>query len=93
MLNILDPTIAMPEQERIDYVPRPKRFEGLRIGLIENSKKNAEAVLRTVAVKLDMAYGMKMEVLVHKHQRAPLEDAQIAELKGRVDFAIAGVGD
>jgi hypothetical protein len=74
-------------------LPRPKRFEGLRIGLIENSKKNAEAVLRTVAVKLDTAYGMKMEVLVHKHQRAPLEDAQIAELKGRVDFAIAGVGD
>ena len=93
MLNILDPTIAMPEHERIDYVPRPKRFEGLRIGLIENSKKNAEAVLRRVAVKLDMAYGMKMKVLVHKHQRAPLEDAQIAELKGRVDFAIAGVGD
>jgi len=36
---------------------------------------------------------MTVEVLVHKPQRAPLKDAQIAELKGRADFAIAGVGD
>jgi hypothetical protein len=32
-------------------------------------------------------------VLVHKHQRAPLKEAQIAELKGRADFIIVGVGD
>jgi hypothetical protein len=32
-------------------------------------------------------------VLVHKPQRAPVKEAQIAELKGRTDFAIAGVGD
>jgi hypothetical protein len=36
---------------------------------------------------------MKMAVLVHKAQRAPLKEAQIAELKGRTDFAITGVGD
>jgi hypothetical protein len=65
----------------------------LRIGLIENTKKNAEAVLRRLAEKLAAAHGMKVEVLVHKPQRAPLEDGQIAQLKGRVDFAIAGVGD
>jgi hypothetical protein len=36
---------------------------------------------------------MKVEVLVHKPQRAPLKDEQIEQLKGRTDFAIAGVGD
>jgi hypothetical protein len=30
---------------------------------------------------------------VHKPQRAPVKDAQIAELKGKTDFVIAGVGD
>jgi hypothetical protein len=30
---------------------------------------------------------------VHKPQRAPLDDEQLAQLKGRTDFAIAGVGD
>ncbi len=92
MLGILDPTIATA-REQIDYVQRPKSLEGLRVGLIENTKKNAEEVLRRVAEKLEAQHGMKMTVLLHKPQRAPLKDSQVAELKGRVDFAIAGVGD
>jgi hypothetical protein len=92
MMGILDPTITRPEQH-FNYIERPQTLEGLRIGLIENTKKNAEAMLCKVAEKLAAAYGMKLQVLVHKPQRAPLLDAQIAELKGRTDFAIAGVGD
>ena len=92
MIEILDPTIPTA-RERIDYVPRPKILKGLRIGLIENTKKNSEAVLRKLAEKLGAAYGMTSEVLVHKPQRAPLKESQVAELKGRTDFAITGVGD
>ncbi len=92
MMDILDPTIAMA-RGYIDYVPRPAKLKGLRIGLIENTKKNSEVVLRNVAEKLAAAHGMRVEVLVHKPQRAPLKDAQVAELKGRTDFAITGVGD
>jgi hypothetical protein len=91
-LNLLDPTIATAE-EPIDFVPRPQHLGGLRIGLIENTKKNAEAVLRKLTEKLATAHGMTVDVLLHKHQRAPIKEAQIAELKGQIDFAIAGVGD
>lgn len=92
MPSILDPTITTV-RERIDYAPRPQSFKGLRIGLIENSKKNSEAVLRAVAQRLQSVHGMTLAVLVHKPQRAPLKDAQVAELQGRADFVIAGVGD
>lgn len=92
MQDILDPTIQTP-RERIDYAPRPAAPAGLRIGLVENSKKNAEAVLRELAARLEAAHGMRIEVLVHKPQRAPLAAAQIDALRGKVDFAIAGVGD
>jgi hypothetical protein len=92
MFDIMDPTLATA-REAIDYAPRPKNLAGLRIGLIENTKKNSEAVLRKLAEILETRHGMKVEVLVHKAQRAPLKEAQIAELKGRTDFAIAGVGD
>jgi predicted TIM-barrel fold metal-dependent hydrolase len=92
MLDILDPTIATA-RERIAYAPRPQRFDGLRVGLIDNTRKNSEAVLRRLAEKLAADHGITMEVMVHKHQRAPLKDEQIAELKGRTDFVIAGVGD
>lgn len=92
MLDILDPTISTA-REHIGYTPRPQNLKGLRIGLIENTKKNAEAVLRKVAEKLAAAHGMKTQVLVHKPQRAPLKNSQVAELNGRIDFAITGVGD
>jgi len=92
MLDILDPTIATA-RERIDYVARPKRLAGLRIGLVENTRRNAEAVLRSLTRKLEAAHGMRLDAVVHKHQRAPLADAQLAEMRGRVDFIIAGVGD
>jgi hypothetical protein len=91
-MNILDPTIAT-EEEPIAYVPRPTELRGLRFGLIENTKKNAEAVLTRLAEKLAAAHGMRAELLLHKAQRAPVKDTQIVELKDRVDFAIAGVGD
>ena len=92
MLDFVDPTIATA-RENINYAARPKNLRGLRIGLIENTKKNAEDVLRKVAEKLRDGHGMTVEVLVHKTQRAPLQDAQLAELKGKVDFVVAGVGD
>lgn len=92
MMNILDPTIGTA-REQIAYVPRPGNLRGLRVGLIENTKKNSEAVLRRLAEKLETAHGVRVEVVVHKPQRAPLKDAQIAELKGKADFAITGVGD
>jgi hypothetical protein len=91
-MNLLDPTIPI-EEEAINFAPRPVDLRGLRIGLIENTKKNAEEVLHKLAEKLAAAHGMTAAVLVHKPQRAPVKDAQIAELKGKADFAIAGIGD
>jgi hypothetical protein len=92
MLDLVDPTIATAH-DRIDYAPRPATLKGLRVGLIENTKKNSEAVLLKVSEHLKADYGITLEVLVHKPQRAPLKDAQIAEFRGKVDFVISGVGD
>jgi hypothetical protein len=92
MIDLLDPTIQSV-REHIEYVPRPEKLERLRVGLIDNTRKNSEAVLRRLAEKLEEVHGIKLEILVHKHQRAPLKDDQIAELKGKTDFVIAGVGD
>ena len=90
-MDILDPTIATV-REHIDFAPRPQKLTNLRIGLIENTKKNSQAVLSKVAEKLFAAHGMTVDVLLHKPQRAPLKDDQVAQLKGLTDFAIVGVG-
>jgi hypothetical protein len=92
MLEILDPTIATV-REPIAYVPRPRKLEGLRVGLIDNTRKNSREVLLALAERLQSTHGMSVQVILQKHQRAPLADAQLAALKGQIDFAIAGVGD
>lgn len=93
MTDILDPRTASVERKKINYAARPQDLRGLRIGLVENTKKNSETVLRRIAARLESVHGMKVNVLLHKEQRAPLKQEQIAELSGRVDFAIVGVGD
>ena len=92
MEHILDPTISTARED-IPYVARPQSLEGLRIGLIDNTKQNSDAVLLRIAEHLRDRYGMTVETVVRKNQRAPLTEAQIGELKGRTDFVIAGVGD
>ena len=62
-MNLLHPTMAT-EEEEFDFVPRPTGLHGLRIGLVENTKKNAEEVLRKLANKL-CAHGMTIAALVH----------------------------
>jgi len=91
-MDILDPTLER-SNERFNYVARPGSFNGLRIGLIENTKKNAEAVLRRVAWQLEKQHQMTLEVLVHKPQRAPLKDDQLEQIRKASDFAITGIGD
>ena len=92
MDEILDPTLSAA-REHIKYAPRPQDLRGLRIGLIDNTRKNSEAVLLKLAEHLRSVYGMSVETVVRKHQRAPLSEAQLAELRGRTDFVVAGVGD
>lgn len=88
----IDPTMKTG-REKIAYVPRPERLEGLRIAIIENTKKNAEVVMVRLAEKLKASYGMDVTLLMHKPQRDPLKDEQLKELKASVDIAISGVGD
>jgi hypothetical protein len=92
MMDILDPTIATA-REPIAYAPRPRSLKGLRVGLLDNTRKNSEAVLLKLGEKLKAAHGIEVQVLVHKHQRAPMSDDQLADLKQKTDFVITGVGD
>lgn len=51
MRDLLDPAIATA-REQIDYAPRPPSAQGLRVGLIDNTRKNADQVLHALAAHL-----------------------------------------
>jgi hypothetical protein len=92
-MELFDPTIGT-ERSGIGYVPRPKSLKGLKVGLVENTKFNSEAILRKVADRLQSQYGMALVKLAHKQSSGSAVYPQdVEEFKTKVDFVVAGVGD
>jgi hypothetical protein len=92
-MQLFDPTIGM-ERKGIAYAPRPKSLQGLKVGLVENTKFNSEALLRKIAERLHSRYGMTMVKLAHKKSSgSPVYDRDIVEFKSQADFVLAGIGD
>ncbi len=91
--NMFDPTIPAAK-EPIDYVPRPRKLEGLRVGLVENTKYRSRDLLLMIAERLKQKHHMEM-TLIHTKKSAgsPVEDQAIAEFKEKADFVVAGIGD
>jgi hypothetical protein len=92
-LDMFDPTNSIGEIQ-IDYVPRPKKLNGLRIGLLENSKHNSDVLLLKIADRLKDRFGMEMTFLAGKKSAADfVSEDLIARFREKVDFVIAGIGD
>jgi hypothetical protein len=92
-MEIFDPTVSSAK-EQILFAPRPQNLNGLRVGLIENSKHNSDVLLLKIADRLKAKYGIEM-VLLHRKESASdyVTDEAIDELKQKADFVIAGIGD
>jgi hypothetical protein len=92
-LDMFDPTTTVREIQ-IDYVPRPKKLDGLRVGLLENSKHNSDVLLLKIADRLKDRFGMEMTFLAGKKTAADfVSEDLIAEFREKADFVIAGIGD
>ncbi len=92
-MEILDPTIS-PSREEITYVPRPKDLNGLRVGLVENTKYNSDVLLLKIAEQLKARFGMEMVLLNSKKSASDhVTDEAIVDFKNETDFVIAGIGD
>ena len=93
MSKIFDPTAA-PVAREVRLAPRPAALRGLRVGLVENTKFNADTLLLKLADRLRDRYGMTMAHMARK--RSPsheVDDAAVAALKARSDVVISGIGD
>ncbi len=94
-LEIFDPTVTpTPVKEKILFAPRPKHLNGLKVGLVENTKHNSDVLLLKIAERLKEKYEIEM-VLLHRKKSASdyVTDEAIDGLKKKSDFVIAGVGD
>jgi len=92
-VQILDPTTEV-KGRRIAYAQRPKSLQGLRVGLIDNTKHNSDQLLTRIANILEKEHGTKSRVIRKKKSSGAAPHAEIIEeYKANCDVIVAGVGD
>lgn len=76
------------------YAPRVATLAGKRVGLLDNSKNNANRLLDAVADILDAEYDFTDVVRRRKPSASkPVAPEVIEELGAMCDLVIVGVGD
>jgi hypothetical protein len=82
------------DEGRAPMARRPGTLNGRTIGLLSNSKLNADAVLYAVGELLAQRYDVK--AVVHRTKPSfsvPAPEATIKELVENCDVVLTGVGD
>jgi len=95
MTRILDPTLR-PAAPAVTAAraSRPKRFDGLTIGLLANGKSNGMALLDRVAERLAERHAIIEFVRVAKtNASAPVLEEDAEMLAGRCALVITAIGD
>lgn len=92
-IQILDPTTEASSR-RINYAARPESLAGLTVGLVDNTKHNADQILLRIAAILEKEHGAKTHIIRKKKSAGAAPHAEIVEeYKGACDIIVAGVGD
>ena len=91
-LPFIDPT-ASGRRPRITLAPRPIDLTGKVVGMIDNTKEQADVILATAAEVLQSRYGVAKVIIRRKeHYSKPAPAALIDELAGEVQIAAAALG-
>ena len=91
---ILDPTGQSNAPRAAPLAPRIADLRGLRLGLLDNTKANAAAVLQTVAAQLRAQQHLgEVSTYTKSYFGTPVEEDRAQEIAQSCDAVIAGVGD
>lgn len=91
-LPFIDPT-AGGRRSRVTLAPRPIDLAGKVVGMIDNTKEQADVILAAVAEELRARFGVKDVIIERKEAFSrPASAEQIDALAKRVQVAAAAVG-
>jgi hypothetical protein len=95
MTSVLFDPAGHSQERRYELAPRRLRtLDGARLGLLGNTKLNADAVLAAIGDLLEDRYALESVVARTKATFSrPAEEDVIKELIEKCDVVIAGVGD
>jgi len=91
-LGFIDPT-AGGSKARIALAPRPMDLAGKVVGLLDNTKEQADIIFETVADVLRNRYGVARVVIRRKEAFSrPATEALLNEMAKEVQVAAAALG-
>jgi hypothetical protein len=92
-MQLYAPTATLPKRQAFRAPPLAS-LDGLRIGVLENGKLNAEAMLNEVAALFVERHGCTVRLLASKsNASAPAPANTLVKVAQEVDFLITGLGD
>lgn len=90
--GFIDPT-AGGSRAKIALAPRPMDLAGKVVGLLDNTKEQADIILETVADALRNRYGVAKVIIRRKeYYSRPATDDLLNEMAKEVQVAAAAVG-
>jgi hypothetical protein len=91
-VSFIDPTAGVGEA-KVAMAPRPADLAGKVVGLLDNTKEQADVIMETIGEVLRERYGVARVVIRRKeHYSHPATDELINEMAKEVQVAIAGLG-
>lgn len=92
-MQLYSPMSTTPKRAAI-RAPKLAKIDGLRIGILENGKLNAEEMLNEVAALFVQRHGCTVRTLASKkNASAPAPGNTLTQVAQEVDFLITGLGD
>lgn len=90
--GFIDPT-AGGNRVKIALAPRPMDLAGKVVGLLDNTKEQADVILETIAQALRERYGVAKVVIRRKEAFSrPATEALLNEMAKEVQVAAAALG-
>ena len=92
-MQLYSPMSTTPKRKSV-RAPVLTSIDGLRIGILENGKLNAEEMLNEVASLFVQRHGCTVRTLTSKkNASAPAPSNTLVSVAQEVDFLITGLGD
>jgi hypothetical protein len=92
-LTVYDPR-GRVDAERVALAPRPAALKGLKLGILDNTKWNANRLLRKTAALLEAEHGIGAVSYYKKESFSKSADpALIAEIAANSDIVLTAIGD
>ncbi|GLZ09496.1 hypothetical protein Acsp03_69620 [Actinomadura sp. NBRC 104412] len=92
--RLLDPTGFDERTADTTLAPRPAGLRGLTVGLVDNTKPNAQVLLSEIAGELSRRFGTSGSRMYTKgYFGTPMEDDLLKQVAEECDVVVTAVGD